>query len=96
MSIAFLEGAEYIVCEDCNTGYNQVDYWCCPTCRSSAIRHWGHEDDCPRRDDPDAADSCTCDIAYHAECCPDCKNGGVWVDYDDYDDYNGYSYLMND
>ena len=36
-------------------------------------RHWGHEPDCPRREDPDAEDSCDCDLEYHAECCPDCK-----------------------
>lgn len=34
---------------------------------------WGHEEDCPRREDPDAAEGCDCDLNWHEACCPECN-----------------------
>lgn len=36
-------------------------------------RHWGHEDGCPNKTEPDSVD-CNCDLEYHEGCCPDCKS----------------------
>lgn len=48
-------------------------------------RHWGHEPDCLRRYDPDACGGeCGCDLEYHADCCPDCKEEpGEWQKAED-------------
>lgn len=35
--------------------------------------HTGHESGCPRKDNPDSSEPCRCDLVYHAECCPDCR-----------------------
>lgn len=34
---------------------------------------WGHEEDCPRKGNPDSDAICECDLNYHAECCPECN-----------------------
>ena len=36
-------------------------------------RHWGHEEDCPNKDEEDNNVECRCNLEYHAQCCPDCK-----------------------
>ena len=39
--------------------------------------HWGHEQDCPNHDDAYLRNhmlECDCDLWYHPQCCPDCKN----------------------
>jgi len=48
-------------------------------------RHWGHEDGCPNKKKPDSVDCC-CDLEYHADCCPDCKD--ITDDDDDDDDWD--------
>lgn len=57
-----------IICAVCELPITGADY---------DKRHWGHEPDCPRHDDPDADVDCCCDLEYHAACCPDCNDTEV-------------------
>lgn len=58
-----------IFCAVCNLPITGDDY---------NNRHWGHEEGCPNRRRPDSVD-CSCDLEYHAACCPDC-NGATAQD----------------
>lgn len=52
-----------IICAACGLPITGRDY---------KERHWGHEEGCPRHDDPDADIDCDCDLEFHPACCPDC------------------------
>lgn len=53
-----------IICSACHKPIEGKDY---------DDRHWGHEDGCPNKTKPNSVD-CFCDLEYHADCCPDCKD----------------------
>lgn len=52
-------------CDACGEGFTPAEW---------EKRHDGHEDGCPRQDDPDGDAVCECDLVYHERCCPDCRD----------------------